>query len=373
MMKRNPFLKYGYLGPEFFADRKQETEMVARTLLGGNNVTLLSPRRMGKTGLIMNVFHTMRQTHEDAVFIYLDIFATRTFKEMVQQLAAAVLDVMQRRGEKFLSHLLTMLASLRPQLTFDQLTGSPQFTVTIEPDQSQHTLKQLFDYMEQSGQQCFVAIDEFQQVAKYQDKNAEAMLRSHIQFLHNVHFVFSGSSRHLMSEMFLSARRPFFQSTTILDLKPIGKEAYASFAQQFFERRGDTLSSTAFDDIYDRFQGHTWYVQSVLNKLYDTESAVTESRQVDLAVLALIEESSGIYENIVATLTDNQLSLMRGLARQGTVTEINGSSFVRASGLKSSSSVNSALKSLIDKELVYHDHGQYSVYDRFMALWLCSR
>ena len=110
-----------------------------------------------------------------------------------------------------------------------------------------------------------------------------------------------------------------------------------------------------------------------LNKLYDTESAVTESRQVDLAVLALIEESSGIYENIVATLTDNQLSLMRGLARQGTVTEINGSSFVRASGLKSSSSVNSALKSLIDKELVYHDHGQYSVYDRFMALWLCSR
>ena len=372
MKERNPFLKYGYLGPEFFADREKETDMITKTLLGGNNVTLLSPRRMGKTGLIKNVFHTMQQTEKDAIFIYLDIFATRTFKEMVQQLATGILAVMQGRGEKLLDRLLTILASLRPQVSFDELTGNPQFSMTLEPAEPRHTLEQLFNYMEQSGKECFVAIDEFQQVAKYQDQNAEAILRSHIQFLRNVHFIFSGSSRHLMTEMFLSARRPFYHSTSILDLKPIDKVAYMTFAQRFFEKRGDTLAREAFDNIYDRFQGHTWYIQAVLNKLYDTESSVTESSQVDLAVRALVEENSSIYENIVATLTDNQLNLMRELAREGTVTEINGTRFVRGSGLKSSSSVNSALKSLIDKELVYHDRGEYSVYDRFMSLWLRS-
>lgn len=373
MKERNPFLKYGYLGPDYFADREKETGMITKTLLGGNNVTLLSPRRMGKTGLIKNVFHTMQQTEKDAIFIYLDIFATRSFKEMVQQLAASVLAVMQGRGEKLLDRLLTILASLRPQISFDELTGNQQFSMTLEPAEPRHTLEQLFNYMEQSGKECFVAIDEFQQVAKYQDQNAEAILRSHIQFLQNVHFIFSGSSRHLMTEMFLSARRPFYHSTSILDLKPINKVAYAKFAQHFFEMRGDTLAREAFDNIYDRFEGHTWYIQSVLNKLYDTESSVTESSQVDLAVQALVEENGTIYENIVATLTDNQLSLMRALAREGTVTEINGTRFVRGSGLKSSSSINSALKSLIDKELVYHNRGEYSIYDRFMSIWLRSQ
>jgi hypothetical protein len=68
-------------------------------------------------------------------------------------------------------------------------------------------------------------IDEFQQVAEYQEEGAEALLRSYIQFLPNTGFIFSGSRQHLMAEMFLSAKRPFYQSTQIMSISAIDKRS----------------------------------------------------------------------------------------------------------------------------------------------------
>ena len=52
----NPFVVYGYVSPEYFCDRKEETESLISALRNGRNITLMSPRRMGKTGLIHNAF-----------------------------------------------------------------------------------------------------------------------------------------------------------------------------------------------------------------------------------------------------------------------------------------------------------------------------
>ena len=53
----NPFLITGYQGPDYFCDREKETASLMSALKNGRNITLISPRRMGKTGLIKNVFY----------------------------------------------------------------------------------------------------------------------------------------------------------------------------------------------------------------------------------------------------------------------------------------------------------------------------
>ena len=85
----NPFVMYGYVGPEYFCDRKDETQTLIESLLNGGNVTLMSQRRMGKTGLILNAFHQLKEQHPEVACFYVDIFATRSLSDFVAKIGRA--------------------------------------------------------------------------------------------------------------------------------------------------------------------------------------------------------------------------------------------------------------------------------------------
>lgn len=372
MELKNPFLVYGYVNPKYFCDREEETEKMLSALDNGRNLTLIAPRRIGKTGLIKNVFYQMQQQEREVACFYMDIFATRDLASFVRLLAKTVLGQLDTLSEAVLHRLTSFFRSCRPLISADELTGMSTVSLDFVPDKSEQTLKEIFDYMASSGKQCYLAIDEFQQIAFYPEKGTEALLRSYIQFVPNVHFVFAGSSRHLMEEMFASAKRPFYQSTQLMVLREIGEEAYYRFASAFFEAGGLSFEGDVFGWMYKRFEGHTWYMQTLLNRLYERGEAVTEVKQVEQVLAGLIEENAPIYQNIIALLTDNQVALMLAVAREGRVAAPNSGGFIKQYGLKTPSSVNTALKSLLEKELIYKSADGYMVYDRFMALWLQS-
>lgn len=367
---KNPFLVYGYVSPRYFCDREEETKKMLSALDNGRNVTLIAPRRMGKTGLIKNAFYQMQHQNAKMACFYMDIFATRDLVSFVRLLAKTVLGQLDTLSEIVLSKLTTFFRSCRPVISTDELTGIPTVSLDFVPDKSEQTLKEIFDYMAASGRQCYLAIDEFQQIASYAEKGIEALLRSYIQFLPNVHFIFAGSSRHLMEEMFTSAKRPFYQSTQLMTLHEIGEESYYRFASAFFEARGCSLSKQVFGWIYARFAGYTWYIQALLNRLYELNESVDDVRQAEQVLINLLEENAQVYQNLITLLTDNQLMLMRAIAHEGIVTSSNSGDFIKRHGLKAPSSVNTALKSLLEKELIYKSASGYMIYDRFMGAWL---
>ena len=367
---KNPFLIYGYVTSRYFCDREEETGKMLSALNNERNLTLIAPRRIGKTGLIKNVFYLMEQQNTDVACFYMDIFATRDLSAFVRLLAKTVLGQLDTLSETVLHKLTSFFRSCRPVISADELTGVPTISLEFVQDKSEQTLKEIFDYMAASGRRCYLAIDEFQQITAYPEKGAEALLRSYIQFLPNVHFIFAGSSRHLMEEMFTSAKRPFYQSTQLLVLKQIGEIPYYQFASAFFEGKGRKFAKEVFQCIYARFEGHTWYMQAMLNRLYEKEESVTEIRQAEIILAELLEENASIYQNIIAMLTDNQLLLMQAIAKERNVLSPNSGDFIKRYGLKTPSSVNTALKSLLEKELIYKSANGYIIYDRFMGLWL---
>lgn len=367
---KNPFLVYGYVSPRYFCDREEESRKMLAALKNERNVTLIAPRRIGKTGLIKNVFYLMRQQKAEVACFYMDIFATRDLSSFVRLFAETVLGQLDTLSETVIHKLTSFFRSCRPVISADELTGIPTVSLDFAPDKSEQTLKEIMAYMAASGKSCYVAIDEFQQITTYPEKGTEALLRSHIQFLPNVHFVFAGSSRHLMEEMFTSAKRPFYQSSQLMVLSEIEEEAYYHFASAFFEAKGGGFTKDVFGWIYRRFEGHTWYMQALLNRLYEQYDAITEVRQAERVLVQLLEENTPVYQNFIALLTDNQLALMRAIAREGAVMYPNSGDFIKRHGLKAASSVNTALKSLLEKELIYKSGGGYRIYDRFMGLWL---
>ena len=340
------------------------------TLYNGRNITLISPRRLGKTGLIWNTFHHIKSENKDAIGIYIDIFPTKNQSEFVRMLGTAVLNETLSKSKMLGKKMLEMLGSLRPVLGVDSLTGMPNVTLNVDPTQTEMTMRNIFTYLNKIQREVFIAIDEFQQINEYPESGTEALLRSYIQFSHNIHFVFSGSKKHIMSEMFTSPQRPFYQSTDVLNLAPLNEETYYQFANNFFETNKGGLDREVFRELYDTYDGYTWYVQSVLNRLYEKFRTVSSSAQLRETILNVVESKKPQYESLVMFLTDNQFSLLRAVAKEGVAEQPMGKEFIKKHGLPGSSSVKTALDVLCEKELLYRMPEGYIVYDRFMNQWL---
>lgn len=368
----NPFLVSGYASPEYFCDRIKETEELLTALKNGQNVTLTSPRRMGKTGLIHHAFHSLNKLFPKRRTIYIDLFSTENLSDFSRLFSAAVLGQLDSNPMKILKKASAVLKGLRLNMTVDEISGQPKIGVDIVPGDETASLAQVFDYLKQSEKECYIAFDEFQQIANYPEKNVEALLRSHIQDIQNARFIFSGSRSHMLSEMFLSPKRPFYQSSTHKSIGPIDENAYFAFAKKFFSGQGRRLPEETFHLLYQRYDGHTWYLQKVLNKLYEKKEETLDERVVIDAIGEILRDNEYYYQTLLRAYPKGQGKLLKAIASERTVKEITSGAFIAKHGLTATSSVKSALSRLLDDEIIYQSEKGYMVYDRFFGDWLAQ-
>lgn len=366
----NPFIYQGYESPKYFCDREVETKTLLSHLKNGRNVTLISPRRIGKTGLIKNTFYHLKEQEKDATYLYIDIFATKNLHDFVELLGVMVINEIVRKNASFIEKTISFFSALRPVLSMDPLTGEPSVSITVEPSKEDITIQSIFNYLNDSEQEVYIAIDEFQQIAEYPEKGTEALLRSYIQFAQHVHFIFSGSKFHLMAEIFGSPKHPFYQSTEMMGLKPLDSDVYYDFCLQFFKEKGGNIEKEIFEYLYNMFEGHTWYIQCIMNRLYEANTNVESTEQVNAAILSILAGREPQFESLSQFFTDNQFSLLKAIAKEGIVAQPTAGRFIKSHNLSGASSTKAALKVLEDKELVYRKPEGYIIYDRFMDLWL---
>lgn len=366
----NPFIYQGYESPKYFCDREVETKTLLSHLKNGRNVTLISPRRIGKTGLIKNTFYHLKEQEKDATCLYIDIFATKNLHDFVELLGVMVINEIVRKNASFIEKTISFFSALRPVLSMDPLTGEPSVSITVEPSKEDITIQSIFNYLNDSEQEVYIAIDEFQQIAEYPEKGTEALLRSYIQFAQHVHFIFSGSKFHLMAEIFGSPKHPFYQSTEMMGLKPLDSDVYYDFCLQFFKEKGGNIEKDIFEYLYNMFEGHTWYIQCIMNRLYEANTNVESIEQVNAAILSILAGREPQFESLSQFFTGNQFSLLKAIAKEGIVAQPTAGRFIKSHNLSGASSTKAALKVLEDKELVYRKPEGYVIYDRFMDLWL---
>lgn len=366
----NPFLLYGYEGPEYFCDRKEETEEIVSSLRNGCNITLMSPRRYGKTGLIRHVFHKIKEQYPDAACFYIDIYATNSLYDFVQTFAKAVVGKLDTPLQKAENIITKIFKSSQITMSTDFMTGLPQLSLNFAPQYTESTLDEIFTYISQSQRNCYIAFDEFQQVTEYPEKNVEALLRTHIQKMNNAHFVFSGSRLHMMMEMFNSPKHPFYRSTEKLNLGTLDEAVYYSFAEEKLKEKDVSLPYDAFHELYSMVDGVTWYIQAVLNRLYRLTDKTVTVKDMNEVIIKIILSEEEDYKRLFHLLTANQANLLLAIAREGSVAEPMSGLFLRKHQLKSTSSVQRALKYLADEEYIYLSERGYIIYDRFFGIWL---
>lgn len=369
----NPFVTNGYAGADYFCDRERETEALVSLLTNGNNVALISQRRYGKTDLIKHCFAQPKIAKLYNTFV-IDIYATDSLSDFVNCLGAAVLDALKPRGRKVWERFLSLIKSIRAGISYDA-NGTPSWTVGLgDLSNPSVTLDEIFAYLETAERPCLLAIDEFQQITKYSDGNVEAMLRTRIQSCKNANFVFAGSQRTLMGAIFTSPSRPFYQSVSIVNLGLIPCAAYEEFCKRHFSARGRTLAEGVVARLYERMGGVTYYMQKVMNVLYmRTHRGCVTTQALDEAIAYSIEFASATYEDLVYQLPKQQKKVLFAIAREGSVENILAGSFASRHRLRSVSSVNSAVKGLLERNILTTEKGVYSIYDKFLQFWLVAQ
>jgi AAA+ ATPase superfamily predicted ATPase len=371
-MTDNPFIITGYIAPDYFCDRETETAQLISNITNGRNTALISERRMGKTGLIEHVFHQPEIADTYYTFL-IDIYSTGSLREFVFLLSKHIFEKLKPRGQKILDRFFATVPSLRLALKFDEVTGAPEFNIGLgEVRQPETSLEQIFRYLENADRRCIVAIDEFQQVARFPEKNTEALLRTHIQRCRNTNFIFSGSIHHMMREIFFTASRPFYQSTSPMTLGPIDEQKYTDFVMKFFEEAGVSTTAAEVGFVYRLLEGYTWYMQCVFNEMYSRCAKGDEINRLEFAgaLANVIKTYEPTFQNFMINLTERQKEVLIAIAKEDNATEITSADFIRKHGLQSASSVQSAVRQLTVKEMIVKNPKGYSRPDRFFAMWL---
>ncbi len=374
-MLNNPFVVSKYIPKEYFCDREEETAFLIKQIENGRNVVLVSPRRLGKTGLIHHLF-SQQQIMDSYHTFFVDIYSASSLQEMCYILSKAVYTRLKTKKEKYWDSFFQTIKSLRAGFKLNPITGEPSIELGIAAiDNPTTTLEEIVTYLEEADKPCIVAFDEFQQIAEFQEKRVEATLRGIIQNCHNTSFIFSGSKQHTIEQMFHSKSRPFYQSAQLMDLRPLDKDVYADFVCRLFSQYNKRIDPSIPSTIYDEYEGTTWYMQMMMNELF----AITDKGQtctpsmVPQAKENIINVQENSYQTQMSMLSLKQKQVLQAIALEGNVLSATSGAFIKKHSLDSASSVQSALKGLYDKEIISNTDKGIRVYDSFFAWWLKNR
>lgn len=371
---KNPFIVGKYISDKYFCDRSEETQFLRKQIQNGRDIAMISPRRMGKSGLIHHLFNQADIKEEYHVF-YIDIYATTSLAEFVYTFGKEIYQQLKPQSTVWKERFFQIISSFRVGFKLDAMTGVPSFDLGLGDIQTpQTTLDEIFAYIDEADKPCVIAIDEFQQIGEYAEKNVEALLRTKIQQCQKAHFIFAGSKRHMMSNMFNSPSKPFYQSAISMGLNPIPIDTYTDFACNLFKEYSKQVEPIVVETIWKQYEGYTWFVQMMMNELFalTPTEGFCQATMIDKAKNNVILAQEESYKNLLSKLPPKQKTVLQAIAKEGVAHNMTSSKFIKKYMLNSASSVQAAIKLLLKNDLVTQQDGAYRIYDYFFSEWLST-
>ena len=304
----NPFVVGKYLSDKYFCDRVVETAFLHKQIENGRDVALISPRRIGKSGLIQHFFNQQDVKNQYYVF-FVDIYATTSLAEFVYTFGKEIYTQLKPLSTQWKEKFFQVISSFRVGFKLDAMTGAPSFDLGLGDIQApQMTLDEIFTYIEEADKPCIIAIDEFQQIGEYTEKNVESLLRTKIQRCNRAQFIFSGSKRRVMSNMFNSPSKPFYQSAISMSLDPIPIDTYKQFAISLFDERSKHVETEVIEHVWQQYEGYTWFVQMMMNELYalTPEGGTCKTSMIEDARNNVIMSQEQSYKDLLSNLPPKQ-------------------------------------------------------------------
>jgi hypothetical protein len=373
---KNPFIINTYQGKEYFCDREHNLESLINNIKSELNTTLISIRRIGKTGLIKHLFQHLEETYNYKC-LFVDLFATQNLNEFANQLANEITKKFPNKesiGKRFINNI----KQLRPLIQFDALTGEPSISFdALKQNEIPKTIQQLLLFLEQQNIPIVIAFDEFQQINEYPEKNTEALLRTIIQEVKNLRFIFSGSKKHILTEIFGNSKRPFYASTQVEYLDFIPSDKYKAFIKNHFSKNNKTIQDQDIDFILNWTNHHTYFVQVVCNRLYATGKRKIKLTDIQQTCYKILKDQEVFFYQYRNLLSMQQWNVLKAISKEEKVYQVTGKEFLTKYKFSNASAVKRCVESLLEKEMIYQESDENGTfirtYDVFLQKWFLNK
>ena len=375
---QNPFKFGSVVTGQDFADRRRELAEITRELTDGQHLFLLSPRRYGKTSLILVALESLRA--RGTLVAYVDTFRTTTPVQFLELMAEAVLRAAESRPERLLRLAMDLLGHLRPQVGAD-VTGSP--TLSLDIGTSPRSLLALQEGVLALAERLAVkrkrrlvlAFDEFQEILRFPGAGLEKAMRSHFQQHGHVSYVFAGSRQTALQDMATRGRSPFYKFGRVMSLGPITHEEFTPFLDARFKRGGLAVTPEVLDAILAAADDVPYNVQRLCHQLWSLRAGkatrLTE-RDIGEALSTVLQQDAPHFSAAWERLSLHQRQLVQAIA-QGGGRHVFSRGFLTSHRLGSHSSVQTSLRLLLKEQVLFKTNGEYRIADPFFREWIGTR
>jgi uncharacterized protein len=367
----NPFIYGRVVSKLDFCPRPALEKELKSHIASCQNVLVEGERRTGKTSLICE---TVRKTKENRL-LYVDLLEIKTIDDLCRRIVKSLFSLSRSAG--FFTNLIKGIGNLRPVLSVDPLTGLPEITIGSETPMEPASIEPILELVEkQNGAKRLVVVfDEFQDILNLENHNTVlALLRGKIQFQKDIPYIFSGSIRNKMNEIFNIAASPFFKSAITLEVGPIDKNQFSSFISDKFRSGKRRIEGALLDRIFPIAQDNPGDIQQLCAALWDCSNEnvfIDESYLPKAFELIFSREIKG-YEAHLSQFTAQQTQCLAALARAGGSAPLS-SDFLKLARISQPSSVKKALTRLIDLQVIYRGKEGYKFVNPYFRAWLIAK
>ncbi|SNZ02707.1 hypothetical protein SAMN06265182_0187 [Persephonella hydrogeniphila] len=370
---KNPFT-IGIAKEEKFCDRKEEIRNLKNFIQNGQNVVIYSPRRFGKTSLVKMVLKELEKKDKNFIGIYADLFPVSSYQDFIEIFSKAIIQSIGKEVDKsFFQKIKNLFKNIVPSFTVKP-DGSFSISISINPSTSLETLlSDLFTglekYVKKNDLKACIVLDEFQEITTLKEsKKIEGLLRNFIQEQEDISYIFVGSRRKLLVDMFTDKKRPFYKSSFLYPLKKIEKSEFVKCIISSFKRTEKVCSKSTAEEIYDLVDGYPYYVQKLSSIIWDlTDKKVTE-KIVENALKTLIKMESIDFESIWINLNKSEKIVLKMITIYPEISPFS-KEFLEKSKL-SIGGIQKAISSLIKKDLIEKEDNLYLLTDPVMKHWI---
>lgn len=336
---------------------------------------IYSPRRYGKTSLIKEV---LRRAEQKGIFIiYVDLYPALNEEDFIRFFVNAISKEMKGSVENTFQKLKSLFKSFSPRMSIEfGSDGKPNFQVKLEKKDILPALEDVFEGLYKSikakKQQAVVVFDEFQQISLFETDQMEKQLRTHIQSHRQISYIFMGSKKHLIFDMFTNPNRPFYKSTKHFPMDKIQTQELAIFIKEKFKYAKKNISNNVIKSILDTTENQPYYTQFLCHILWDitADKNTVSIDDVKLGIETVLEQENAAFSNIWETLTIKQRQVIAALAESSLEDKLFSADFLRIHKIGSVSTMQKALENLVDKDLIDKEQNRYSIIDIFLKFWI---
>lgn len=359
----NPFSHSGVVTGEAFCNREQELKDLIYHGKNSQNVLLYSHRRMGKTSLVHQVMRQLDRQRPKIKSIYIDLYGSIDVKDFIEAIFSGIAQI-----ETKIDKLLKLVSGLKLSGSVDPMTGQPSISVSLESSDRPNYLDKAMDALAAYSikQKLLVILDEFQEIASYSEAGFEKRLRSHIQKHSNIAYIFSGSQKHILSQMFNTSDRAFYQMATSYPLKRIELKHYIPWAKAIFAKKEMALDDDIVGDVVARCDFQPMYIQQFFFELWRRDEVNSEA--IDAIEMKILARRENEFMLVWDSLTPNQRKALRLLAVTGGQGIYYAESLHRF-GFKSGSILKRALESLSSRQIVTKNKTHH-IHDAMLRKWV---